>query len=144
MAEYYAFQAAIGFSIVHIFVHRGLVYSNALTGSLISLGTTAAIFWLLAVLFIPLSNMIVPAMAYFIAAGIFAPGRGQTLGYIGMARIGRGAIRTHCEYLADFFIGTGGLFVARSLDCPECDRYLPGHSRRRDTFLGQTYAGPVA
>jgi hypothetical protein len=37
--------------------------------------------------------------------------------------------------------GTGGLLVGRSLDCPECDRYLPGHSRRRDTFLGQTYAG---
>jgi hypothetical protein len=52
MAEYYAFQAAICFSIAHIFVRRGLVYSNALTGSLISLGTTAAIFWLLAVLFI--------------------------------------------------------------------------------------------
>ena len=88
MAEYYAFQAAICFSIAHIFVRRGLVYSNALTGSLISLGTTTTIFWLLAVLFIPLPNMIVPAMAYFIAAGIFAPGIGQTLGYIGMERIG--------------------------------------------------------
>jgi drug/metabolite transporter (DMT)-like permease len=88
MAEYYAFQAAICFSIAHIFVRRGLVYSNALTGSLISLGTTAAIFWLLAVLFIPLSNMIEPAMASLIAAGIFAPGIGHTLGYIGMERIG--------------------------------------------------------
>jgi hypothetical protein len=44
------------FSIAHIFVRRGLVYSNALTGSIISLGTTAAIFWLLAVLFIPLQT----------------------------------------------------------------------------------------
>jgi hypothetical protein len=88
--------------------------------------------------------MIVPAMAYFIAAGIFAPGMGQTLGYVGMGALCVARSAPHCEYLADFFIGTGGLFVGRRLDCPKCDRYLPGHSRRRDTFLGQTYAGPVA
>lgn len=88
MAEYSHFKPQSLFQLPHILVRRGLIYSNALTGSLISLGTTAAIFWLLAVLFIPLSNMIVPAMGYFIAAGIFAPGIGQTLGDIGMERLG--------------------------------------------------------
>jgi uncharacterized membrane protein len=34
MAEYYALQAALCFSIAHIFVRRGLVQSNALTGSM--------------------------------------------------------------------------------------------------------------
>jgi drug/metabolite transporter (DMT)-like permease len=88
MAEYYAFQAALCFSIAHIFVRRGLVHSNAFTGSLISLGTSATIFWLLVLLFVPLSLLRTPAIGYFIAGGIFAPAIGQTLGYIGMERIG--------------------------------------------------------
>jgi drug/metabolite transporter (DMT)-like permease len=88
MAEYYAFQAALCFSIAHIFVRRGLVHSNAFTGSLISLGTSATIFWLLVLLFVPLSMLWTPAIVYFIAGGIFAPAIGQTLGYIGMERIG--------------------------------------------------------
>jgi uncharacterized membrane protein len=88
MAEYYAFQAALCFSIAHIFVRRGLVGSNAFTGSVISLGTSAAIFWLLVVFLVPLSSLRTPAIGYFMAAGFFAPAIGQTLGYIGMERIG--------------------------------------------------------
>jgi uncharacterized membrane protein len=88
MAEYFAFQTALCFSIAHIFVRRGLVHSNALTGSLISLGTSAAVFWLLLLAFIPLSMLQTAAVGYFVAGGIFAPAIGQTLGYIGMERIG--------------------------------------------------------
>ena len=88
MAEYYAFQAALCFSIAHIFVRRGLTGSNALTGSVISLGTSAVIFWTLASLLAPLSLLATPAIGYFMAAGFFAPAIGQTLGYIGMERIG--------------------------------------------------------
>jgi DME family drug/metabolite transporter len=88
MAEYYAFQAALFFSITHIFVRRGLVHSNALTSSLISLGTSAAFYWLCVFLFVPLSGLWTPAVGYFIAGGFFAPAVGQTLGYIGMERIG--------------------------------------------------------
>jgi DME family drug/metabolite transporter len=88
MAEYYAFQAALCFSIAHVLIRRGLVGSNALTCSLISLATTAAIFWLLVVILIPLSALWTPPIGYFIAAGVFAPAIGQTLGYIGIERIG--------------------------------------------------------
>jgi drug/metabolite transporter (DMT)-like permease len=88
MAEYFSFQTALCFSIAHIFVRRGLVHSNALTGSLISLGTSAVVFWLLVLALIPLSALHTPAVGYFIAGGIFAPAIGQTLGYIGMERIG--------------------------------------------------------
>ncbi len=88
MAEYYAFQAALCFSIAHIFVRRGLEGSNALTGSVISLGTSTVIFWTLAILFAPLSLLANPAVGFFIAGGFFAPAIGQTLGYIGMERIG--------------------------------------------------------
>jgi uncharacterized membrane protein len=88
MAEYYAFQAALCFSIAHIFVRRGLVGSNALTGSVISLGTSAVIFCSLASFFFPLSLLQTPAIFFFMAAGFFAPAIGQTLGYIGMERIG--------------------------------------------------------
>ena len=88
MAEYFAFQTALCFSIAHIFVRRGLVHSNALTGSLISLGTSAVIFWLLLIAWMPLAALGTPAVGFFIAGGIFAPAIGQTLGYIGMERLG--------------------------------------------------------
>ena len=88
MAEYYAFQAALCFSIAHIFVRRGLAGSNAFTGSVISLGTSTVIFWTLASLLAPLSLLATPMIGYFMAAGFFAPAIGQTLGYIGMERIG--------------------------------------------------------
>ncbi|MGZ8424639.1 MAG: DMT family transporter [Candidatus Binatia bacterium] len=88
MAEYYAFQAALCFSIAHIFVRRGLNGSNAFTGSVISLGTSTVIFWSLASLLAPLSLLATPMIGYFMAAGFFAPAIGQTLGYIGMERIG--------------------------------------------------------
>jgi DME family drug/metabolite transporter len=88
MAEYYAFQTALCFSVAHILVRRGLVLSNALTGSLISLGTSAVIFWLLLLAFVPLSALRDPSIGFFVAGGIFAPAIGQTLGYIGMERIG--------------------------------------------------------
>lgn len=88
MAEYFSFQTALFFSIAHTLVRRGLVNSNALTGSLISLGTSAAIFWLLVFCLVPLSALWTSAIGYFIAAGFFAPAIGQTFGYIGMERIG--------------------------------------------------------
>jgi drug/metabolite transporter (DMT)-like permease len=88
MAEYYALQAALCFSIAHTFVRRGLVQSNALTGSVISLGTSAIVLWLLALIMAPLSALWSPAVGYFIAGGFFAPAIGQTLGYIGMERVG--------------------------------------------------------
>jgi uncharacterized membrane protein len=88
MAEYFAFQTALCFSVAHIFVRRGLVHSNALTSSLISLGTSAAILWLLLLFLIPFSALLTPAVGFFVAGGIFAPAIGQTLGYIGMERIG--------------------------------------------------------
>jgi DME family drug/metabolite transporter len=88
MAEYYAFQAALCFSVAHVLIRRGLVGSNALTCSLISLATTGTIFWVLVVIVIPLSALWTPPIGYFIAAGIFAPAIGQTLGYIGIERIG--------------------------------------------------------
>jgi len=88
MAEYFSFQTALCFSIAHVLVRRGLVHSNAFTGSLISLGTSAAIFWVLVLFLVPLSALLTAAVGYFIVAGVFAPAIGQTLGYIGMERIG--------------------------------------------------------
>jgi len=88
MAEYFSFQTALCFSIAHVLVRRGLVHSNAFTGSLISLGTSATIFWVLVLFLVPLAALLTPAVGYFIVAGVFAPAIGQTLGYIGMERIG--------------------------------------------------------
>src|SRR3970040_2792881 len=102
MAEYFAFQTALCFSVAHIFVRRGLVHSNALTSSLISLGTSAVIFWLLLLALIPFSAFRTPAVGFFIAGGIFVPAIGQTLGYIGMERIGVARSSTIVKTLALF------------------------------------------
>jgi drug/metabolite transporter (DMT)-like permease len=88
MAEYYAFQAALCFSVAHVLIRRGLVASNALTCSVISLATSAAIFWSLLFFTVAPATLWTPAIGYFVAAGIFAPAIGQTLGYIGIERIG--------------------------------------------------------
>ena len=62
MAEYFSFQAALCFFIAHTLVRRGLVHSTAMTGSIISLGTSAAIFCLLVILFVPLLELFTPAI----------------------------------------------------------------------------------
>ena len=88
MAIYFSFQAALFFSIAHIFIRRGLIESNAMTGSFISLSMSAAVLWLLLIITVPLSALWTPAIFIFIAAGFFAPGIGRTLSYVGIERIG--------------------------------------------------------
>jgi uncharacterized membrane protein len=88
MAIYFALQAALCFSIAHIFIRRGLVESNAITGSFISLSMSAVLLWLAVPFFAPLSALWNPAALIFVAAGIFAPGIGRTLSYVGIERIG--------------------------------------------------------
>jgi uncharacterized membrane protein len=85
---YFSFQAALCFSIAHIFIRRGLVGSNAMTGSFISLSMSAAILWLLLPFFAPISALWTPVSLVFVLAGIFAPGIGRTLSYVGIEKIG--------------------------------------------------------
>jgi DME family drug/metabolite transporter len=88
MEIYFSFQAALCFSIAHIFIRRGLIESNAMTGSFISLSTTATVLWLLFPFFAGLSDLWTPASLIFVAAGIFAPGIGRTMSYVGIEKIG--------------------------------------------------------
>ena len=88
MEIYFSFQAALCFSISHILIRRGLVDSNAMTGSFISLSMSAVILWLAVPFFVPLSALWNPAALTFVVAGIFAPGIGRTLSYVGIEKIG--------------------------------------------------------
>jgi uncharacterized membrane protein len=88
MEIYFSFQAALCFSIAHIFIRRGLVESNAMTGSFISLSMTATILWLLLPFFAPFSALWTPVSLIFVVAGLFAPGIGRTLSYVGIEKIG--------------------------------------------------------
>jgi uncharacterized membrane protein len=88
VAIYFSFQAALFFSIAHILIRRGLVESNAMTGSLISLSTSAGVLWLLLIISVPFSALWTPAILIFVAAGFFAPGIGRTLSYVGIERVG--------------------------------------------------------
>jgi drug/metabolite transporter, DME family len=88
MAVYLALLAAFCFAVSHILIRRALVSSNALTASVISLGISAAVAWILALTFVPVSRLGTPALWYFIVGGIFAPGLGRTLNFVGIGRVG--------------------------------------------------------
>ena len=88
MSIYFALQAAFFFACSHVLIRRGLVSSNAITGSLISLTSTALISWILVLCFVPLKSFLTHAVWYFLVAGMFAPGLGRTLTYVGIERIG--------------------------------------------------------
>jgi drug/metabolite transporter, DME family len=88
MDIYFSFQGALCFSIAHILIRRGLVESNAMTGSFISLSMSAVLLWILLPFFAPLSALWSPAVLIFVIAGIFAPGIGRTLSYVGIEKIG--------------------------------------------------------
>lgn len=88
MAIYFSFQAALFFSIAHILIRRGLVASNAMTGSFISLSMTAGLLWLVVPFLVPLAQLWQSAVLFFVVAGIFAPGMGRTLSYFGIEKIG--------------------------------------------------------
>jgi uncharacterized membrane protein len=88
MSIYFALQAGLFFACSHVLIRRGLVTSNAITASLISLSATALISWILALLRIPLENFWTHTVWYFVLAGVFAPGLGRTLTYIGIERVG--------------------------------------------------------
>ena len=59
-----------------------------MTGSFISLSMSAGRLWLAVPFFVPLGALWNPAVAIFVLAGIFAPGIGRTLSYIGIEKIG--------------------------------------------------------
>ncbi|HEU4341185.1 MAG TPA: DMT family transporter [Candidatus Binatia bacterium] len=88
MTIYLALLAAFCFAVSHILIRRGLVHSNALTASVISLAISAIVAWGLAAIFVPLSALWTPAVWYFVVGGIFAPGLGRTLNFVGIERIG--------------------------------------------------------
>ena len=87
-AIYFSFQAALCFSIAHILIRRGLKESNAMTGSLISLTMSAVTLWCALPFFVPLAALGNPALLIFVLAGVFAPGIGRTLSYVGIEKIG--------------------------------------------------------
>ncbi|MBM4260609.1 MAG: DMT family transporter [Deltaproteobacteria bacterium] len=59
-----------------------------MTGAFISLSMSAVVLWCALPFFVPLSALADPAILIFVAAGIFAPGIGRTLSYVGIERIG--------------------------------------------------------
>jgi len=88
MAEFFSLLAALCFAASHVLIRRGLETSNSITASLISLGLTALTTWVMVPFLVPVSSFWTPALWYFIAAGIFAPGLGRILNYMGIERVG--------------------------------------------------------
>lgn len=88
MAVNFAILAGCCFAVSHILIRRGMIQSNALTASVVSLAISTVVSWLLVVMLVPLDALWSPALWYFIIAGVFAPGLGRTLNFVGIERIG--------------------------------------------------------
>ncbi len=88
MSVTFAILAAFCFSASHILIRRGLVISNAATGTIVSILISAALLWVLAPFVISLSSFRTPAVWYFIASGIFAPAIGRFMTFKGIERVG--------------------------------------------------------
>ena len=90
MTEFFGILASLCFAFSNVLNRRGLVGSNAITASLISLIMSAVALWSLVPIFLTLSSFRTPAVLYFLAAGIFAPGLGRFLNFKGMELVGMG------------------------------------------------------
>ncbi len=88
MTVYISLLAAFCFSVSHVMNRRGLVTSNAMTGSLISIGMSAITMWVMVPFFIPISSFWTPAIWYFLVGGIFSPGLGRMLNFKGIEKVG--------------------------------------------------------
>ncbi len=88
MSVYFAIQAAFLFAVSHVVIRRGLVTSNAATGTIVSIIISAVLLWVVTLIFIPLSSFRTPAIWYFIAGGIFAPGVGRFMTFKAIERVG--------------------------------------------------------
>ena len=88
MSVYFAIQAAFLFAVSHVVIRRGLVTSNAATGTIVSIIISAVLLWVVTLIFIPLSSFRTPAIWYFIAGGIFAPAVGRFMTFKAIERVG--------------------------------------------------------
>ncbi len=88
MTVYISLLAAFCFSVSHVMNRRGLVTSNAITGSVFSISMSAITLWVIVPFFIPLSSFWTSAIWYFVLGGIFAPGLGRMLNFMGIERVG--------------------------------------------------------
>ena len=88
MSVYFAIQAAFFFSASHIIIRRGLVTSNAATGTIVSVMVTAVLLWVITPFFLSLSSFQTPAIWYFVIGGIFAPAIGRYMTFKGIERVG--------------------------------------------------------
>ncbi len=88
MSVYFAIQGAFLFAVSHVVIRRGLVTSNAATGTIVSIIISAVLLWVVTPIFVPLSSFRTPAVWYFIAGGIFAPAVGRFMTFKAIERVG--------------------------------------------------------
>lgn len=68
-----ALLAAAGFGVAMVFTKVGLRHMGAAAGALVSIPSTAALYWLLAAFFLDTAGWIAAAVAIFAAVGLFFP-----------------------------------------------------------------------
>ncbi len=88
MSVYFAILGAFLFAVSHVVIRRGLVTSNAATGTIVSIIISAVLLWVVTPFFIPLSSFRTPAVWYFIVGGIFAPAIGRYMTFKAIERVG--------------------------------------------------------
>lgn len=85
-----ALAAAAWFAGAAIFLRRAVRWVAPSTAALISVPFTATFVWIVTAATVPLDRIWAPQVAYFLAAGVFAPGLARLMYYTGLARVGIG------------------------------------------------------
>jgi drug/metabolite transporter (DMT)-like permease len=83
-----ALAAALSFAGAGIFLRRAVQWVEPATAAVLSVTFTTVFVWIVTAATVPLGKLAAPESAYFLAAGLFAPGLARLVYYSGLARVG--------------------------------------------------------
>lgn len=107
-----ALAAAAQFATGTLMARRGLGQGDSVTGAVISIGTSALIYWAVAPLAIAPAYFLSPAVWVFAGIGVLRPGVTTILAYEGNRRVGPTIAATMASLSPMFAVAGGVVFLA--------------------------------
>lgn len=87
-AEVFAIASGLFTAINLILLKKGMAQSNAVTAIVISLGINVIVFWSFVLIFLPLRDILNPALGVFVLVGLIQPGGTRFLAYLSVQKVG--------------------------------------------------------
>lgn len=115
LASALAILAAMQFAGGTLLAKRGLESTNSVTGALISIATSALVYWLLMPFAVELHDWRSPAVLIFAAIGLLRPSVSTMLAYEGTRRLGPTISATFASFSPLFAMAGAVLFLSETL-----------------------------